>query len=223
MSKQLVNDNILVEQYLQGNESAFSELIYRHKEKIFSFIRSYISNSHTANDIFQETFFKVIEALKKGEYKETQKFLNWVLCITHHEIINSFRDIKRGVVIQTTELNPDGQEVDILNTLIILEECHENYIVKKQFRKRVRKLIRHLAIEQQQVIILRFFFGLNFKEIARQYDISKNTALGRLHYGLKNLNKIIANQELNFYDDRALSLTNFEKREIYFDCDTIKV
>ena len=222
MSNQLVSDSYLVAQYINGDESALLELLERHQLRVYSYINNNIKSACDVNDVFQETFFKVIIGLKKGEYKEKEKFLNWVLSITYHTIVEYFRVKKKLHTTHSTIKNEEGEEVDIFTKVIIPETDQEQIVVDNEQRKRIRKLIRHLTFEQRQVIILRHFFGMGFSEIATQMDTNKNTTLGRMQLGLRNLNKLMKQPEFNYEDKLAINRKEMEEKNIYFHYHTIK-
>lgn len=220
MRKQLICDQQLVSQYILGDESALALIIERHKEKIFDYILNIVKKKEVAEDIFQDTFFKVIQTLKKGQYNEEGKFLSWVLCIAHHQVMDYFRMSKKKKTISTLK-NNEGIDVEIYNILVLPEQNCENRIVKTQVRKKVRRLIRCLDIEQREVIILRHYFGMSFKEISERMEIPLNTALGRMHYALINLNKIIKAQDLDFDKETLYPQTNFNEKQVFFNPRTI--
>lgn len=214
MQKQLICDQQLVGQYIQGDESALSEIVERYKHKVFEYILTYVKDKEKAEDLFQETFFKVITTLKKGGYNEQGKFLPWVLCIAHHLIMDTYRAKKKNITISTLK-NEDGKEVEIFDVLMVPEQTHENDIIKVQQRKKLRNLIRQLDKEQREVIILRHYFGMSFREISERKDMSINTALGRMHYALINLNKIIKEQKIDFGRETQFQESYFIKKEIF--------
>ncbi len=222
MSNQLVSDSYLVAQYVNGDESALLELLERHQLRVYCYINNNIKSACDVDDVFQETFFKVIIGLKKGEYKEKEKFLNWVLSITYHTIVEYFRVQKKLHTTHSTIKNAEGKVVDIFTKVIIPETEHEQTVEGNQQRKRIRKLIRHLTFEQRQVIILRHYFGMSFSEIAIQMNTNTNTTLGRMRLGLRNLNKLMRQPEGNFEEKLAINRKKMEEKNIYFDYHTIK-
>lgn len=189
-----LNDNELVLRFVDGDQESLETLILRHKNRVFSYILLIVKNQELAEDIFQETFIKVIRSLKKGKYIENGKFISWVLRISHNLIIDHFRKIKlKGTV------SNDSSEVDIFNSQKYSEQTIEDEMVNTQILSEVKDLILELPEDQQQVIYMRHYMGLSFKEIAEQTDVSINTALGRMRYALINLRKLI--------DKKKLSLT----------------
>lgn len=193
--KQFIDDQELVINYINGDEAALATLIQRHKRRIFSYIMLTVKDRALAEDIFQDTFFKIIITLKKGSYNEEGKFLPWVLRITHNLIIDTFRRNKRMPTI-SGGVNDDGEEFDIFSVLNMEEKNVEEDIIKGQVRKDVRKLIDQLPIEQKEVLMMRHYYDMSFKEISEQTNVSINTALGRMRYALINLRKMIDEKEV---------------------------
>lgn len=186
-----LNDNELVQQFINGDQNSLEILIRRHKNRVFSYILLIVKNQELAEDIFQETFIKVIRSLKRGKYIENGKFVSWVLRISHNLIIDHFRKEKlKGTV------SNDSTEVDIFNSQKFSEATIEDQLVNNQILSEVKELISELPDDQQQVIYMRHYMGLSFKEIAEQTDVSINTALGRMRYALINLRKIIEKKKL---------------------------
>lgn len=193
--KQFIDDQELVINYINGDETALASLIQRHKRRIFSYIMLTVKDRALAEDIFQDTFFKIIITLKKGSYNEEGKFLPWVLRITHNLIIDTFRRNKRMPTI-SGGVNDEGEEFDIFSVLNIEDKNIEEDIIKGQVRKDVRKLIDQLPLEQKEVLMMRHYYDMSFKEISEQTNVSINTALGRMRYALINLRKMIDDKEL---------------------------
>ena len=193
--KQFIDDQELVINYINGDETALSALIQRHKRRIFSYIMLTVKDKALAEDIFQDTFFKIIITLKKGSYNEEGKFLPWVLRITHNLIIDTFRRNKRMPTI-SGGFNDDGEEFDIFSVLHIKDKNIEDDIIKGQVRKDVRKLIEQLPMEQKEVLMMRHYYDMSFKEISEQTNVSINTALGRMRYALINLRKMIEEKDV---------------------------
>jgi RNA polymerase sigma factor (sigma-70 family) len=193
--KQFIDDQELVINYINGDETALASLIQRHKRRIFSYIMLTVKDRALAEDIFQDTFFKIIITLKKGSYNEEGKFLPWVLRITHNLIIDTFRRNKRMPTI-SGGVNDEGEEFDIFSVLNLEDKNVEEDIIKGQVRKDVRKLIDQLPLEQKEVLMMRHYYDMSFKEISEQTNVSINTALGRMRYALINLRKMIDEKEL---------------------------
>ena len=194
MSIQLLNDNELVQLYIGGNEESLSVLLNRHKRKIFSSIIVVVKNKALAEDIFQDTFFKVIQTLKRGQYNEEGKFLPWVIRIARNLIIDHFRRIKKMPPVPVY-VNDEGEEVSVFNTLASNDEgadINETY----KFKKSIRSIINELPADQREVVIMRTYYDMSFKEIADFTNVSINTALGRMRYGLLNLKKMIEEKNL---------------------------
>ena len=187
-----LNDNELVQRFIEGDQNSLEILIHRHKSRVYSYILLIVKNQDLAEDVFQETFIKVIRSLKRGKYVENGKFVSWVLRIAHNLIIDHFRKEK----LQGTVSN-DSMEVDIFNSQKFSEETIEDQIVSSQILSEVKELIKELPDDQQQVIYMRHYMGLSFKEIAEQTGVSINTALGRMRYALINLRKLIREKNLN--------------------------
>jgi RNA polymerase sigma factor (sigma-70 family) len=190
MSFQVKTDQELVHLYIKGKELALSELIIRHKSRIYTSIYLLVKDEYLAEDIFQDTFIKVIKTLKAGKYNEEGKFLPWVLRIGHNLVIDHFRREKRNPTIT----NSDG--FDIFDVLGIYDESIEEKMVKQQTYDDLKKLIHLLPSEQKEVLIMRHYGDLSFKEIADLTEVSINTALGRMRYALNNLRKMMTVKEL---------------------------
>lgn len=191
---EIIDDSRLVDAYILGNEHALAELIDRHKNKVYGFIFSKVLDKDIAEDIFQDTFVKVILTLKEGKYNEEGKFLPWVMRIAHNLSIDYFRSRRRMPVIGETFTD---EEFSIFDFLADPEDCTETKIIKEQIDKELRQIIDYLPEDQQEVLRLRIFKGLSFKEIAEETDVSINTALGRMRYALINLRKVIEEKNLS--------------------------
>ncbi|HZH71530.1 MAG TPA: sigma-70 family RNA polymerase sigma factor [Mariniphaga sp.] len=186
-----MNDNELVQRFIDGDQNSLEILIYRHKNRVYSYILLIVKNQELAEDIFQETFIKVIRSLKRGKYVENGKFISWVLRISHNLIIDHFRKEK----LQGTVSN-DSLEVDVFNSQRFSEDTIEDQLVTSQILKEVKELVKELPEDQQQVIHMRHYMDMSFKEIADQTGVSINTALGRMRYALINLRKLIREKNL---------------------------
>jgi RNA polymerase sigma factor (sigma-70 family) len=180
----VMSDSELISSYLAGREEALSTLINKHRQRIFSYIIVRIQDQDLANDVFQDTFVKVIQTLKKGKYNEEGKFLNWTMRIAHNLIIDHFRRNKRMPTISPND------EFDIFDVIKADELNVEDRIVKKQIEQDLIRLIEELPEDQREVLKLRHYSELSFKEIAEQTNVSINTALGRMRYALINLRKL---------------------------------
>jgi RNA polymerase sigma factor (sigma-70 family) len=191
LKENLLNDNELVQRFVAGDQNSLEILIQRHKGRVFSYILLIVKKQELAEDIFQETFIKVIRSLKKGKYTENGKFVSWVLRISHNLIIDHFRKEKlKGTV------SNDSLDIDIFNSQKFSEDTIEDQMVNAQILSEVKDLIQELPEDQQQVIIMRHYLDLSFKEIAEQTDVSINTALGRMRYALINLRKLVEKKNL---------------------------
>ena len=189
MSIQVLNDNELVQLYIDGNEESLAVLLTRHKRKIFSSIIIVVKDQQLAEDIFQDTFFKVIQTLKRGQYNEEGKFLPWVIRIARNLIIDHFRRIKK-MPPMPVYINEEGEEVSVFNTL----PAYDDSVSGKEFavfRKNIRNLIANLPGDQREVVLMRIYYDMSFKEISDFTGVSINTALGRMRYALINLKKMI--------------------------------
>lgn len=193
--KQVIDDQELVHHYINGNESALCTLIQRHKRRIFSYIVHTVRDKALAEDIFQDTFIKVINTLKKGHYNEEGKFLPWVMRIAHNLIIDSFRNDKRMPTI-SGGTNDEGEEFDVFSLIGEHDHNAEEEIILSQIRKDIRKLVECLPLEQREVLMMRHYYDMSFKEISEQTNVSINTALGRMRYALINLRKMIDEKEI---------------------------
>jgi RNA polymerase sigma-70 factor (ECF subfamily) len=191
--KTKLKDNELVGKFIDGDKSAFEKLINRHKERVYSYILFIVKNEELAEDIFQDTFIKVIKSLKKGKYNEQGVFVSWVIRIAHNLTIDYFRKDSRMPVYN----KKDKSDFDIFNSKQFSEDTIEDEIIKEQIAQEVRNLIEKLPDEQKEVILLRHYGNLSFKEIAEQTNVSINTALGRMRYALINLRKLIEDSKLD--------------------------
>lgn len=190
MQVDVLTDKQLIGRYLAGDETALEQLIERHKEKVYTSILFLVKDSALAEDIFQDTFIKVIDTLRSGRYKEEGKFLPWVMRISYNLCIDHFRRKKR----QPTITNTEG--FDIFNVLDFADNTAEDDMVVGQTRRKVRHLVEQLPPEQKEVVILRHYAEMSFKEIAALTDVSINTALGRMRYALINMRKMIAEKNI---------------------------
>ena len=190
MRKNLTPDSKLVSNYIQGNEASLEILIKRHQQRLFSFIYSKVKNKDITEDIFQDTFIKVIRTLKKGNYNEEGKFLPWVVRISHNLIIDHFRKSNRMPAFRNTD------EFDIFSVLGDGVLNIEKKIIKEQIHADVRELINELPEEQKQVLVMRMYNDMSFNEISENTGVSINTALGRMRYALINLRKLIEKNKI---------------------------
>lgn len=185
MQNKKLQDAVLVSNYINGDEYALEVLILRHKQKIYSFIYSKILDRDTTEDVFQDTFIKVINTLKKGKYNEQGKFLPWVMRIAHNLMIDFFRKNKRMPKFNNTD------EFDIFSVLSDNSLNAESQLITDQIHNDIKELVHELPKNQKEVLIMRLFKDMSFKEIAESTDVSINTALGRMRYALINLRKLV--------------------------------
>lgn len=186
------SDYELVQQFESGNHQAIEELIARHKKRIFTYIMLMVKNEQLAEDIFQDTFIKVILSLKEGRYSDKGKFVSWVARIAHNLIIDHFRKEKN---LQT--VSNDQSEYDLFNSAKLCDQNIEDTMVNDQIVRDIRRMIDELPEDQREVVLLRHYAGMSFKEIADQTNVSINTALGRMRYALINLRKIMVENQIN--------------------------
>lgn len=194
MKRKLIEDAVLVSNYIKGDENALAALINRHKQKIYSFIYSKVFDRDITEDIFQDTFIKVIKTLKNGKYNEEGKFLPWVMRIAHNLVIDHFRRNNRIPKFDNTG------EFSIFSVLSDSSLNAEKSIIKDQVESDVRRIIEELPEDQKQVLMMRMYQDMSFKEISERTGVSINTALGRMRYALINLRKVI--------DQHNIVLTN---------------
>ena len=183
-------DASLVKEYVAGNEDALTKLIKRHESKIYGFIYSKISDRDISNDIFQDTFIKVIKTLKSNSYNEEGKFLPWVMRISHNLIIDHFRKNKKMPLFRETE------EFSIFSIMSDDSLTIENKIISEQVEMDLQKLIEELPADQKEVLVMRMYQDMSFKEISESTGVSINTALGRMRYALMNLRKVIDKHQI---------------------------
>lgn len=182
----------LVEEFVSGSQSGIEILIRRHKNRVFTYIMLMVKNEQLAEDIFQDTFIKVIHSLKAGKYKDNGRFLSWVIRIAHNLVIDHFRKEK-----QMNMISNDDTVADIFNNKKLADKNIEDSIIYDQICTDIRSLIERLPDDQKEVILLRHYGDLSFKEIADQTGVSINTALGRMRYALINLRKLIQKHDIN--------------------------
>ena len=186
-----LNDQQLIYSYLEGNEKAFEILLTRHKAKIYTQIYLFVKNTALAEDIFQEVFIKIIDTLRKGKYNHEGKFLPWALRISYNMCVDNFRRTKRRPKVSQTET------FDIFDVLKSGDENAEELIMKSQTHQKIRSLVDALPPEQREVVILRHYADMSFKEISQLTRVSINTALGRMRYALINIRKMIEEREVS--------------------------
>lgn len=192
------DDRTLIKNYIDGEEKAFEVLLMRHKDKIFRSIYMKVRDGALAQDIFQDTFIKVVKTLKAGAYNEEGKFLPWAMRIAHNLVIDHFR--KTNKVKMISESSSLKEDYSIFNTLKLEDENIEQSITRTELEVQIVDLVEHLPETQREILKMRLFREMSFKDIAEQEDISINTALGRMRYALINLRKLM---------DKHQVVTNF--------------
>lgn len=186
-----LTDQQLIQLFINGNSEALEELVHRHKERIFTSIVLLVKDKSLAEDIFQDVFIRIIDTFRSGNYTDEGKFLPWALRIAHNLCVDHFRKVKRSPVV-----NNNHENYDIFETLNLSEEGVDGRIMKSQSHSRVREMLDLLPEDQREVIVLRHFANLSFKEIAEKTNCSINTALGRMRYGLINLRKMMVEHQV---------------------------
>ena len=190
----ILPDNILIQQYLKGDNESFEILLTKYKQRIYSFIYSKIKDRDIADDVFQDSLIKVIQTLKKGAYNEEGRFVSWVMRIAHNLIIDHFRRQQRMPMYDTYD-----HEQDVFYRLSEPSKNIEDMIIDSQIKSDINVLMLELPENQYEVLKMRLFQDMSFKEIAERTNVSINTSLGRMRYGLINLRKLI--------DERNLTMT----------------
>jgi RNA polymerase sigma-70 factor (ECF subfamily) len=191
MNTQVLSDRALLGHYLAGDSSAISQLIERHSRRVRDYIRMMVKDRDLAEDLFQETFVKVVRVIDEGRYVDSGKFLSWVLRIAHNQVIDHFRAQKQDKSISESDAG-----YDVLGTLRFAEHTVEDQLIAEQIAADVRNLIELLPDEQREVVKMRYYANLSFREIAEQTGVSINTALGRMRYALINLRRLIQEKKL---------------------------
>jgi len=190
MNVQPITDQDLIGRYLAGNQSSLEKLIRRHKNRVFAYILMIVKDKELAEDLFQDTFIKVINTIRSGSYKEEGKFIQWVMRIAHNLIIDYFRKAKRIPILENSD------DYDIFDRVRIPVESVEQKLIIDQIHEDVKKLIEYLPKEQKEVLVMRHYGDMSFKDIAEQTNVSINTALGRMRYALINLRKLVEEKEI---------------------------
>lgn len=191
MNLKKMNDQELLRVYSEGNEDAVTILIERHRKRIYDYIRMMVKDADLADDLFQETFIKVLKSLREERYIDNGKFVAWVMRIAHNQIIDHFRRQK-----QQNNVSNDDVGYDLLNNKKLSEKTIEEHMVSDQISSDIRRLVDFLPDEQREVVMMRHYNDLSFKEIAEQTGVSINTALGRMRYALINLRKLIDEKQV---------------------------
>lgn len=192
--EQLFNtaDDKLVEEFMSGNEAAFDVLLKRHQDKLYSYILFIVHNEDMADDLFQETFVKAIVNLRQGRYTSNGKFYAWLTRIAHNLLIDQFRIERNDILVRET----DTEKSEDYSSLLF-DTYRENEIYNEQVLTDIRRLVAHLPEAQRQVIYMRFYQDMSFKEIAEATNVSINTALGRVRYGINNMKKMAEEYHMN--------------------------
>lgn len=191
MNVQVLSDQKLLNSYLSGDQRAISKLIERYSRRVRDYINMMVKDRDVADDIFQETFIKAVRVIDDGRYTDNGKFLSWILRIAHNQVIDHFRAQKQSRQVTEAEAG-----YDVLGTLRFAERTVEDELVSSQIENDVRRLVELLPDEQREVVMMRYYGGLSFKEIAEQTDVSINTTLGRMRYALINLRRMIKEKNL---------------------------
>ncbi len=191
MDNKVLSDHELLNLYLAGDEGSISILIERHKKRVTNYINLIVKDRDVADDIFQDTMIKVLRFLREGRYTESGRFLSWVLRIAHNQVIDHFRQTKQQNLVTESDAG-----YDILNTRQFSDSNVEDKLVSMQIQDDVRKIVDYLPEEQREVVLMRYFNGLSFKEIADMTNVSINTALGRMRYALINLRKLVDEHQI---------------------------
>ncbi|MBR2452168.1 MAG: sigma-70 family RNA polymerase sigma factor [Rikenellaceae bacterium] len=191
MNVRPLSDSALLNEYLSGNKDAISQLIELHRKKVFDYVMMMVKDGDIADDIVQETFIKVVRFIDERRYTDNGRFLSWVMRIAHNQVIDYFRQNKHENKITESDAG-----FDLLGTVKFSSKTVEDDIVADQIKDDVRRLIEHLPDEQKEVVKMRYYEDLSFKEIAEQTGVSINTALGRMRYALINLRKMIKENQL---------------------------
>lgn len=190
MNQTQLSDKALIRQYIEGSEIALEALILRHKERIFSYIYMLVKDEQVANDVFQDAFMKIIRTFKNGKYNEEGKFIQWAMRIAHNLSIDHFRHAKR------MPLSRSREDYDVFATIGMEDENMEDRLIDDQIKSDVAKLVDHLPEDQREVLKMRIYFEMSFKDIADETGVSINTALGRMRYALINLRKLVAEKNI---------------------------
>lgn len=193
----LKKDSELIRLYIDGHEYALACLIERHKSRIYSFIFSKVYDRDLSEDIFQDTFIKVITTLKEGKYNEEGKFVPWVMRIAYNLTIDHFRAKK---MFRTVSENCTGEDYSLFDFLHFTDDNIESELISEQLKNDLKSLVQHLPNDQREVLVKRIYSGLSFKEIADETNVSINTALGRMRYALINIRKIIEEKNIVLID-----------------------
>lgn len=191
MNTQIISDRELLKKYLEGDKSAISTLIEKHNRRVRDYVRAMVKDSDVADDITQETFIKAVKVIDEGRYTDNGKFLSWILRIAHNRALDYFRAKK-----SSSSVSESNAGYNILGTIKYADKSVEESIISDQTAEEIRSLVELLPEEQRQVVMLRYYSDLSFKEIAEQTGVSINTALGRMRYALINMRKMMKEKNL---------------------------
>ncbi|MBP5527509.1 MAG: sigma-70 family RNA polymerase sigma factor [Bacteroidales bacterium] len=191
MKTKQLTDNELIMRYREGEAECFETLLERYQAKVYGYIFSVVKDKETADDIFQDTFYKVIVTINSDQYKDENKFVHWVMRIAHNLIVDHFRRNSKMPMV------PNRPESDVLDNIKFPDDNAEHVMMKKQTSQNIRKLVKMLPPEQRRVVILRHYGHCDFKDIAARTGVSINTALGRMRYAIINLRRLA--KEHNMY------------------------
>lgn len=191
MKMEARDDRLLIREFLDGKPTSLQVLIKRHQTRLYSYIFVMVKDKQLADDLFQDTFVKVINTLKSGSYNDEGKFIQWVMRIAHNLVIDHFRKQKK---LNYAEVAND--KFNMMDTLRVTDPSIEDAMITEQIHKDVRLLMEYLPAEQKEVLYLRCYVGLSFKDIADQTDVSINTALGRMRYALINIRKMVKQKNI---------------------------
>jgi RNA polymerase sigma-70 factor (ECF subfamily) len=191
MNTEVLSDQILLNRYISGERGAISQLLDRHSNRVRDYIRMMVKDRDRADDILQDTLIKAVRTIDEGRYVDSGKFLSWILRIAHNQVIDFFRQQKSSRTLNEAEAG-----YDVIGSLRIAERSVEDRIISEQIEQDVRRLIDHLPEEQREVVVMRYYSGMSFQEIADQTGVSINTALGRMRYALINLRKMIKDHDI---------------------------
>ncbi len=196
MKTKKLSDAQLIANFRKGDKSAIDKLIRRYSTNVYSYLLMMVKDQDLANDFLQETFIKVFESLKRGKYEEKGIFLSWVIRIAHNIVIDYYRKNKNFPTVSN-----DESDYDLLNSPKYTDKNIEQKLQESALKEEIRKLVEKLPAEQKEVVLLRHYGGLSFKEIAKLTGVSINTALGRMRYALINLRKLVEKHGVNLYTD----------------------
>ena len=189
-----ISDDFLIRKFKLGDNKSFDILLNKYQHRVFSYIFKMVKDNELANDIFQDVFIKVITSLKKDNYNHEGKLISWILRIAHNQVIDFYRkDSKMSIIGRSANVSPDFNIFDLIN---LEDDSIEDLIVSKQILKDVKRLVDHLPKDQKEVVFMRYFKEMSFKDIADITNVSINTSLGRMRYALINLRRLIEEKKL---------------------------